>query len=208
MERVDSVMTEGNKKSYRNNCKYHFDVWYEDAIFGGKSMDCYIDGPINKRMVMNFADLVGRARKSKLYEDNVVDQIVINYSSWGGLIYYGFQIVNIIDKFNYSSKIPIKFMGTGLVASMGLVVFVSGMERACFSQTKFLYHQMSSELDGGLSDLQRAVEHLESLQNDCDRELAKRTKMTKKYLQNISKNGDKYIDSDEAIKLGIVQYIW
>ena len=128
-------------------------------------------------------------------------EIVLN--SPGGNVYDG---LNIYDRIRYS-KCPIGIVGTGLVASMALIIFLAGKIRYVTPNTILMNHQIASEVQGKYNDLKVELEEINRLEDLCVSLIAERTGLSAKKIKADIKKGDDYIDVNRAIKEGFAHKI-
>ena len=123
-------------------------------------------------------------------------EITISINSYGGDIYQGLALYDRIR----NSACKITTIGTGIVASMGLIVFLAGDHRLLTENTIILNHQGSGEIAGKTSDFKieaREMSRLEKLSNEI---ISERTGIPIKTLLKDVKEGDKYIAPPNAVK--------
>jgi len=80
-----------------------------------------------------------------------VEQIQMIVNSLGGEVSAGFSIIDMME----SSRIPVHTIGTGEIASMGLMVFMAGArgKRMITPRTSILSHRFSDRTGGNHSQL-------------------------------------------------------
>ena len=136
-----------------------------------------------------------------------VDHIQLIINSPGGSMYSGFAIIDMMEW----SNIPIYTMGMGIIASMGLLIFMSGEKgkRTLAPSTSLLSHRYSSLSFGSHSDLiakrkeedilfERLLKHYKKYSN-----LRTKEEITDKVLKDV----DFWFTPEEAIELGFCDKI-
>lgn len=132
-------------------------------------------------------------------------QIIIN--SAGGITTAGFAIVDIIEW----SKIPVYTTGIGIIASMGLIIFMTGEKgrRVITPRTSILSHKFSWSRSGNYSELlairkaedmeyKKIVEHYLKYTNIKSQDELEKT---------LLKDTDTWLTPEEAVKYGIADFI-
>lgn len=132
-------------------------------------------------------------------------QMIIN--SPGGSCTAGFAIIDMMEW----SSLPIYTTGIGIIASMGLLIFMTGEKnrRVITQRTSILSHRFSGFTMGNHSQLlanrkeedlthNRIVDHYLRYTN-----FTNRLELEKELLQDV----DTWLSCDEAIKLGIADKI-
>ena len=132
-------------------------------------------------------------------------QIIIN--SAGGITNAGFAIVDIIEW----SKIPVFTTGIGIIASMGLIIFMTGEKgrRVITPRTTILSHKFSWSKSGSYSQLlaSRKAEDME-YKKVVDHYLKYTKIKSQRELEKILlKDTDTWLSPEEAVKYGIADYI-
>ncbi len=120
--------------------------------------------------------------------------------SGGGDSTTGLSICNFIR----SSPIPIHTIGTGIVGSAALLIFMSGAHRTMLRSTSVLSHQFSWAIEGKYHDL--TADHTE-LQNVQTRITDVYKAATGLPVRTISKEllpaGNRWLTADEALSYGL-----
>lgn len=130
--------------------------------------------------------------------------IEIFIDSYGGLVYQVFGLIGIMEK----SKTPIHTICTGAAMSCGFMMLISGHRRFCYEHATPLYHQVSTGGSGEVEFLERKVVEAKRLQNKFEEMTIRKTSINKERLDEVKeKMIDWYMDSDEALKLGVVDEI-
>ena len=140
-----------------------------------------------------------------LYLDSLNnDDIYIYINSPGGSITSGFAIY---DTMNYVNS-DIVTIGIGMCASMAAFLLSSGTKgkRSALKNTEIMIHQPIGGINGQATEIQIAAERILKLKDKINTILSKNTK---KSLSKIEKDveRDYYMDSDEALKYGIIDKI-
>lgn len=128
-------------------------------------------------------------------------QIILNTP--GGSVYDGLAFY---DYLRYLSC-PLMIIGTGLVASMGVIIILAGDKRCVTKNTRLMSHQISTQVQGKVSDVKIDYDETKELEKICDGIIAERTGQSLKVIQFELKKGDKYFGAEEALKRGYIQKI-
>lgn len=124
-------------------------------------------------------------------------EFVIN--SGGGTCYDGLALY---DKLR-SSECNILMVGTGIVGSMALIVYLAGDNRILTENTRLLNHQMSSGEEGmRLNDLAIDYKETAALDEIMMGIISERTGISMNKLKKEVLPGDKWISAEEAVEEG------
>lgn len=140
-----------------------------------------------------------------LYLDSINnDDIYIYINSPGGSITSGFAIY---DTMNYI-KSDVVTIGIGMCASMAAFLLSSGTigKRSVLKNTEIMIHQPLGGINGQATEIKIVAERIIKLKNKLNKILSKNTK---KPLSKIQKDTERdyYMDSNEALKYGIIDNI-
>jgi len=127
---------------------------------------------------------------------------VIN--SMGGNCTDGFALYDYMR----ACTAPITTIGMGMVASMGLIIFLAGDKRIGSPNVKFLNHQPWGGAEGKASDIQIEAHEIEKTKATMINLVAERTKMSKAEIKKGIKEGDNYFDAPQALDKGIIHQIF
>lgn len=131
--------------------------------------------------------------------------LTLMINSPGGNVSDGLSIIDCMNQ----SRIPIHTVATGVVASMGLVIFMSGVHRKSTANTIFMSHEVWGVAAGTVHGLVTLVDSMKWLQDRLIDIYVKNTKLTKKRIQTelIIPNEDIYFDVVKAKKFNICDEI-
>ncbi|HQP25397.1 MAG TPA: ATP-dependent Clp protease proteolytic subunit [Smithellaceae bacterium] len=164
--------------------------------------------------IIYLSGVIGEAKAEEickqLIEFNIkggLNQVQMIINSSGGACSDGFSIIDIMEW----SKIPIYTTGIGIIASMGLLVFMAGAKghRVVTPRTSILSHRFSAMHIGNHSQLiagrreedllhERILNHYMTFSNIRDRD-----ELEKYLLRDV----DTWLTPDEALRLGIADVV-
>lgn len=130
------------------------------------------------------------------------DPIRVYLTTHGGSMEEGFAIYDTLR----SSTSPIIMIASGLIASIGIVIFLGGTERYGTPNTRFMIHAMSSSIPPGDIKLKDQIIDINEAKNANDMMMniiADRTKLSKKTMRSNTFNHDYYFGVEEAEQFGI-----
>ncbi|MCY9664577.1 ATP-dependent Clp protease proteolytic subunit [Paenibacillus alginolyticus] len=169
----------------------------------------YLFDGINKSSVKTIVEQIirinqyddDRDRKEKDFKRLPIDLII---NSNGGSVYDGLGLINVID----NSKTPVHTYVYGLAASMSLLIAVSGHKRYAGRLSTFMYHSVSTHIDGHLEHLKNRVDETQRLQNIYDEYILAKTKLHIDELHRVQEHQRNwYLSPDEALSFGIIDEI-
>lgn len=127
--------------------------------------------------------------------------ITMFISSPGGEVTAGMSLISAMQQ----SVTPIMTICTGMAASMGFLIFISGHMRYSYRNAEFMLHQLSHATWGKLQDMYESVLWDLQVQNRIDKIVTDCTKITQEKLdENRKCKIDWYFYPDEAATLGII----
>lgn len=165
----------------------------DEKLFKSRSISIF--GQINERAARAVMEqLLALAAESD-------DPITIYVSSPGGHVESGDVIYDMI-KF---IKPEVKMIGTGWVASAATTIYLAAEKknRFCLPNTRFLIHQPLGGSQGSATDISIAAEQILKTKARINQLIAEETGMD---ISQVEKDTDRdhWMDTDEAIKYGIV----
>lgn len=134
------------------------------------------------------------------------DVLNLMINSPGGSVSAGFAIIDMMR----GSKIPVRTIGLGCVASSGLLIFMSGQKgyRVLAENTSILSHQFSGGNIGKSHDLLAMNVEYSNIQNRLTNHMAKCTGLTEKeVISKLMPPSDIWLLPKEAVKLGLADSV-
>jgi len=135
---------------------------------------------------------------NEIEADNSTKPIEFVINSVGGSCYDGLALYDRLRQ----SECKIITIGTGLVASIALLVFLAGEVRFVTENVRLLNHQGYTEIAGKTSDVEIDYKELKKLEDMVNSEISDRAGITlSKVLRDI-KIGDRWFGAEQAIEEG------
>lgn len=136
---------------------------------------------------------------NELHVENSKKPIEFVINSGGGTCYDGLALY---DKLR-SCECEILMIGTGVVGSMALMIYLAGDQRKLTENTRLLNHQMTSGEEGvRVTDMAIDFKETSALDNIMLEIISERTGITVSKLRKDITNGDKWISAEEAVDEG------
>jgi ATP-dependent Clp protease protease subunit len=130
--------------------------------------------------------------------------ITIYIDSYGGYVYQCFGLLSVMEK----SKVPIHTIVTGCAMSCGFMIAISGHKRFGHTNSTYMYHQVSSGGGGKAKDIEDNLTETLRLQTKIEAITAKKTNIGEKKLRKVyNLKKDWFIDTEDALKLGVIDKI-
>lgn len=139
------------------------------------------------------------------YESDELRNIQINISSRGGQLNALFSILDILDELK--EIWDCNFIGSvnGYAYSCGALLFMYCDRRHMGNHSELMFHRLIYGINAPLSDHEMELKRSRKIQKELDRIIIEKSNITNKQLNNwYNKEGDKFIDRKEAMKLGIL----
>lgn len=140
-----------------------------------------------------------------LYLDSLSNEdITIYINSKGGSVTCGLMIYDTIKYV----KSDVSTIGIGLSASMASILLMSGTKgkRKILSHGRVMLHELSAGTDGKISDILVFTDEIKKTHNILIDIIAENSLLSKKQAE-LELKKDFWLDSGEAIKLGIVDKV-
>jgi ATP-dependent Clp protease, protease subunit len=125
-------------------------------------------------------------------------QIILN--SCGGSVYDGLCLYDYLE----SVKNPIIIIGTGLVASMAVIILLAGDERYLTKNARLMVHQIATHVEGKVNDVKIDYDETKELEKICNEIIANKIGSSIKKIASEIKIGDKYLSANEALEKGYI----
>lgn len=128
------------------------------------------------------------------------EPIELYFSSPGGEVHSGMAIYDAI----VACPAPVHIIASGEIMSMGFIIFLAGDKRVAAKHTRFMMHSISYGIEGITKDHEVQVNEAKTINNALLEIMGKRTKRDKKFWYRSVLSHDKYMGTEEAIQLGVV----
>lgn len=129
--------------------------------------------------------------------------IELHISSCGGSCYDGLALY---DKLR-SSECHIITVGSGLVASMGVPIFLAGDERIVTENIRMMNHKTTTGVEGNISDVEVDVREVRFLEENILELMSERTGRSITSLRNETKTTARYLSAEDCVKEGYADTI-
>ena len=139
----------------------------------------------------------------QLQIESLKKPITFIINSGGGGCYDGLALYDAI----MTCPVHVTTIGMGIVGSMAFLIYLAGDKRISAVNTRYLNHQVSSEISGKVTDIDIARAEMTALEDICTKIVAERTGMKESQIKKDIKVGDNYYSAEEALKKGIVHEI-
>ena len=132
--------------------------------------------------------------------------ITLNIYSPGGSVLHGLVLYDTLRALSSQGHAIITH-ARGYAASMGSLIFLAGDTRLIGAEALVMFHSLSAGTGGSLHDMEDDVAFFKRLNTRLDGIITSRTKVTKKQLAEQTKKRDWWLDSKEALSLGVAHEI-
>jgi ATP-dependent Clp protease protease subunit len=163
-------------------------------------------GEITTDVAQDFAEFIINRDSPETEEYKRPDVINLMVNSIGGDLHAAYTIIDMID----ASTIPVRTIGTGQIASAGLIIFASGHKgyRTLTENTSIMSHQYATEHAGKHHELMSRLKEFEMLNKNMTSHLSKVTGMS---IENVSKillpAQDVFLNANEAKEYGLCDIV-
>lgn len=136
--------------------------------------------------------------KEKLYKDFERNPIMLFINSFGGSVYDGLSLVDIIK----NSKTPVYTICIGSCQSMGLWIWLAGAKRIIGANATLMFHDPATWVWDKSETLKQELQELLRLQSLLLKEITSKTLIEESTLKDyITRKAEWYITPEEAIRL-------
>lgn len=152
------------------------------------------------------ADAIEFVLESNLQDERKYDHLTLIINSRGGNCFDGFALLDVMA----GSKLPVHTVGIGIIASMGLLLFMGGKKghRIITPNTMILSHQWSAFEWGKEHELIAGAKKNDLLSAMIMRHYKKCTKLNQKQIKEILlPPSDVWLSAEEALEYGICDEI-
>ena len=152
-------------------------------------------------------DIATLVKAQLIYLDSKEDckEINLHISSYGGSVYAGLGIIDIIKHI----KTPVNTICTGVAMSMGLAILSSGTgTRSALPNSRLMAHSISGGFKGKFQDMEIDFNESKYLQEKLMRLMADNTKGKTSYDEMVKLcERDKFLSPEEAIEIGFIDKV-
>lgn len=167
-------------------------------------------GEINEefsKMLIQFIIDINKydAKKEKGKKNFKRKPIEIYMTTSGGDMNLTFAMYDVIK----NSTTPVYFYISGQCCSGGFILIGAATKVFAYKNTQLLYHQLGAEIgDAKYQDIKDNLDMLEHSEELLEELVLKDTKIAKERLKEVNeKRQDWWMDTEEALKLGVVDEI-
>lgn len=128
--------------------------------------------------------------------------IVIGVKTYGGNLDVTYSFIDICA----GSKTPVYTVNLGAAMSAGLLILLAGQKRFCLEHSSAMIHSGSAGFEGTFEQIEASQRSYEKQVKKMRDYILSRTNIDPKLFSR-KKKDDWYIESDEQVKLGIVDKI-
>lgn len=135
------------------------------------------------------------------------EPITIRINSYGGYCYELWSIVGVVENLKQRGYV-VNTVCMGKSMSCGFILFCAGVNRKMYKYSTLMYHSVSSGTYGKVSELEDNLKETQRLNDMAKEYVVANTKISMKTLEEMDKfKMDWYMDSDEALSLGVATEI-
>lgn len=127
-------------------------------------------------------------------------------NSEGGHVNDGFAIIDVME----TSRLPVQTVGTGLIASMALLILAAGSKgtRTLTKNTEIMAHQWMGGMEGKFHELMAVTsEHLRLKQLFVDHFMRHSTMSEKQINDVLFSPSDRWLTPKECLKYGLIDRV-
>jgi ATP-dependent Clp protease protease subunit len=151
-------------------------------------------------------DAISFILEANLEEDPGYDHLTLIFSSPGGSCWAGQALLDVMS----GSRLPVHTVGIGVIASMGLLLFMAGKKghRILTPQTMIMSHQYASWTFGKEHELVATNKKHQMLSEICMKHYRKYTGLKDKQIREfLLPAHDVWLTAEDCLKLGICDEI-
>lgn len=177
---------------------------YNEIDYGVSINDSiiYLHGDI---VLGNLFDFVSKVRLilSHRPEEKSNDPINLLINSNGGDVYEALGIIDYVENLS----VPVNVIARGRAISAGAMILCCGTGlRAASRNTTIMVHEASAEIFGKTADIKANADHIDELEEDFYKMMAKKTKQNEEFWRKACRK-DYYMSATKALELGIIDKI-
>ena len=155
----------------------------------------YITGLIGDMPLEKGVELIDIITQVKKQPEATSFNVHIN--SEGGVVDTGFDIYNYLKSLN----LPLKTIGSGLVASIATVIFMAGDTRVLRENTNFMIHLPMGGVDGTADEIEDYAKEVRTVEDRLVKFYSEKVNIDKEAIRPLLKN-ETWLDGVKALELG------
>ena len=121
----------------------------------------------------------------------------VHINSEGGVVDTGFDIYNYLK----SLSVPVKTVGSGLVASIATVIFMAGEQRTLREGTNFMIHLPMGGIDGTADEIEDYAKEVRTVEDKLIKFYSENIGLDKEAIRPLLRN-ETWLDTVKALELG------
>lgn len=138
------------------------------------------------------------------YEADDKRPLYVNISSRGGEADALFAILDMLDSCKEEWGCKIITNCDGYAQSCGFILWCYGDERYMGRYGELMTHAISYRMNGFVHEHEQELKRSQKIQRKIDNIITSHTPLTQKQLNKWYRNGDRFIDYEEALKLKLI----
>ena len=205
----DSLYGDERKSQYKKDKELRDDYNEDDSIYNEidyglniKDSVVYLHGDI---MIGNLFDFIAKIRLilANRPEDKANDPITLLINSNGGDVYEALGIIDYIE----SLSVPVNVIARGRAMSAAAMILCCGTGiRAASKSSTIMVHEASAEIFGKSADIKANAEHIDELEEEFYKMMAKKTKHDEEFWRKACRK-DYYMTAAKAVELGLIDKV-
>jgi ATP-dependent Clp protease protease subunit len=167
-----------------------------------------IDDRSARETVASLLSLLQMSKEILPEEGDSLPPIEFIVSTHGGVAVEMFAIYDVMRLVR--EQIPLHTLGIGKIMSSGLLLIAAGTkgERRIGKNTRLMFHDVLSTVDGHLHEIQTSINETKAIKNAYIECLADETDLSLKQLKSlINKRKNIYFSAEEAVEWGFADII-
>lgn len=149
-------------------------------------------GSLPNEKGIELVDIISQVKKQP-----EATSFTVHINSEGGVVDTGFDIYNYLK----SLSVPIKTIGSGLVASIATVVFMAGDQRTLREGTRFMIHLPMGGIDGTADEIEEYSKHVRQAEDQVLKFYSETMALDKNVIKTLLRE-DTWLDAEKTTDLG------
>lgn len=171
-----------------------------------------VSGSVNEDMFTKLSNELTSIEKSSKF----MEKLDVALASFGGCVYYGFGIYDLLKEFGEKNKVPVRITGYGPIMSMGAFIIQAADERCMPKNSVMRLHPLSARQSGSINYLEFELEQDKSLCKVYTNVVSERvqksgnTEITPEVICEMmesNSNVGTYLKASEAFEIGLIDKV-